>query len=167
MAGAATPAMATTPGPGDTGGGDPYFPAAGNGGYDVGHYDLDLDYTPATRALTAHASVSATATTGLSAFSLDLRDLDVAAVAVDGVPAAFTHADGELVITPAAPLAQALRATIGDTAFAELLTAWAARDEHRPATTDDLLALTEDVSGQDLDELFEIWLYTTGKPPAG
>ena len=111
-AAAATPAMATPPGPGDTGGGDPYFPAAGNGGYDVDHYALDLDYTPATRALTARASVSATATAGLSAFSLDLRGLDVSAVAVDGVPAAFTHAGGELVITPAAPLAHGARFTV-------------------------------------------------------
>ena len=31
---------------GAEGGGDPYFPYAGNGGYDVQHYDLDLDYTP-------------------------------------------------------------------------------------------------------------------------
>lgn len=31
---------------GAAGGGDPYFPYAGNGGYDVLHYDLDLRYTP-------------------------------------------------------------------------------------------------------------------------
>ena len=38
--------------PGDTSGGDPYFPSAGNGGYDVLHYDLVLDYTP--RGSTGH-----------------------------------------------------------------------------------------------------------------
>ena len=32
--------------PGGPGAGDPYFPLAGNGGYDVKHYDLTLDYTP-------------------------------------------------------------------------------------------------------------------------
>src|SRR5690606_37458040 len=32
--------------PGEPGAGDPYFPLAGNGGIDVVHYDLDLDYTP-------------------------------------------------------------------------------------------------------------------------
>jgi hypothetical protein len=31
---------------GAPGAGDPYFPFAGNGGYDVQHYDLDLTYTP-------------------------------------------------------------------------------------------------------------------------
>ena len=31
---------------GAAGVGDPYFPLAGNGGIDVVHYSLDLDYTP-------------------------------------------------------------------------------------------------------------------------
>jgi len=103
---AAVPAVAApaAPEPGSTGGGDPYFPAAGNGGYDVAHYDLDFSYTPATRALAARAVVTATATADLSSFSLDLRDLDVSAVTVDSAAAVFTHGGGELVITPAEPL---------------------------------------------------------------
>ena len=28
---------------------DPFFPLAGNGGYDVGNYALDFDYNPQTR----------------------------------------------------------------------------------------------------------------------
>ena len=32
--------------PGAEGAGDAYFPFAGNGGYDVEHYDLDITYTP-------------------------------------------------------------------------------------------------------------------------
>lgn len=32
--------------PGDDGVGDDYFPYAGNGGYDVEHYHLDLTYQP-------------------------------------------------------------------------------------------------------------------------
>ena len=31
---------------GAAGAGDAYFPFAGNGGYDVGHYDLEIRYTP-------------------------------------------------------------------------------------------------------------------------
>ena len=31
---------------GAAGAGDDYFPYAGNGGYDVHHYDLDITYTP-------------------------------------------------------------------------------------------------------------------------
>ena len=34
--------------PGASGIGDPYFPHAGNGGYDVRHYGLDIAYTPKT-----------------------------------------------------------------------------------------------------------------------
>ena len=39
----AAPAGAATFG--SPGLGDPFFPLAGNGGYDVGHYGLTLDYT--------------------------------------------------------------------------------------------------------------------------
>ena len=46
---------------GSTSGGDPYFPAAGNGGYEVKHYDLDLGTRPQTRALTARAQILAVA----------------------------------------------------------------------------------------------------------
>ena len=35
--------------PGARGIGDPYFPHAGNGGYDVRHYGLDVAYSPKTR----------------------------------------------------------------------------------------------------------------------
>ena len=89
---------------GSTGGGDPYFPAAGNGGYDVVHYDLTLDYTPATRALTGRAVIVAKPTTRLSEFSLDLRGLDASAVTVNALPATFSQADGELTITPESTL---------------------------------------------------------------
>jgi hypothetical protein len=40
----ATPAAADRYEPGSTSGGDPYFEYAGNGGYDVQHYDLTLAY---------------------------------------------------------------------------------------------------------------------------
>src|SRR5215211_2733294 len=35
--------------PGAPGAGDVYFPFAGNGGYDVRHYDLDITYAPRRR----------------------------------------------------------------------------------------------------------------------
>jgi aminopeptidase N len=59
---------------------------------------------------------------------------------------------------------QVLRTTIGDRAFFAVLRAWAGRDLSRPATTAQLLALAEHVSGRQLDALFETWLYTPGKP---
>ncbi|MGW3202713.1 M1 family metallopeptidase [Streptomyces sp. NPDC001135] len=86
--------------PGGSGVRDPYFPKAGNGGYDVGHYDLTLDYTPATRHLTGTAVITARATQDLSAFDLDLAGLDVDSVTVEGRQARFNRAGQELTVRP-------------------------------------------------------------------
>ena len=88
--------------PGAPGAGDPFFPLAGNGGYDVRHYSLRLDYEPQNNALDARAVITARATQDLSRFDLDLRGLHVGRVTVDGAPAAFKRDGQELVITPAA-----------------------------------------------------------------
>lgn len=105
-AGAAPRPVAT---PGSVGAGDPYFPRQGNGGYDVAHYGLTIDYRPATKRLTGTAVITARATQALSRFDLDLRrNLVVSQVLVNGDPARFSQpADlvQELVITPKAPLA--------------------------------------------------------------
>src|SRR3712207_106411 len=98
---ATTPALAERHDPGSTSGGDPYFPAAGNGGYDVGHYDLTLAYAPATGRLDGTAVVTLTATADLDRFSLDLRGLTATSVTVDGRPAGFEQQPpGELVVRP-------------------------------------------------------------------
>jgi hypothetical protein len=86
--------------PGAPGLGDEYFPLDGNGGYDVKHYDLDLAYEPATDTLTGVATIEARATQNLSSFNLDLDDLTVRSVRVNGKRAEWTHAEAELTITP-------------------------------------------------------------------
>src|SRR5215207_11650958 len=58
--------------PGGTGVGDPYFPEAGNGGYDVERYVLDLTWDPADEHLEGVTTITATATQPLSRFALDL-----------------------------------------------------------------------------------------------
>jgi aminopeptidase N len=90
---------------GSSGLGDPFFPNAGNGGYDVTSYDLD--YTPATRALAGKAFITAEATQDLNAFNLDLRDfyaVSRVAVGKDNGPSlkemAFSHEGQELTIAP-------------------------------------------------------------------
>ncbi|MEU7870585.1 M1 family metallopeptidase [Dactylosporangium sp. NPDC049140] len=98
LAGAALLAPVFTPG--TAGAGDPDFPAYGNGGYDVAHYDLDVRYRPDTDELTGHATIRATATQNLSRFDLDLIGLTVDAVQVDGRPATWTRDGWELVVTP-------------------------------------------------------------------
>ena len=95
----AAPAGAATFG--SPGLGDPFFPLAGNGGYDVGHYGLALDYTPASNRLAGRVTIDATATQTLDRFDLDLRGFDISRLDVDGAPATFTRDGQELQITPA------------------------------------------------------------------
>ena len=91
--------------PGAAGVGDPYFPQAGNGGYDVGHYQLDLDYAPRRSRLTASVRIAATATQDLSSFDLDFRGPKITSLSVDGAPAASARQGQELIVTPASPIA--------------------------------------------------------------
>lgn len=98
------PAAAAEFTPGAPGIGDPYFPLAGNGGYDVADYDLALSYQPVTDVLTGVATIRARATQSLSRFNLDLDVLTVRSVLVDGRPAAWTHQRGELTVLPVAGL---------------------------------------------------------------
>ncbi len=92
--------------PGATGVGDPYFPDAGNAGYDVERYVLDLTWDPAGEHLEGVTTITATATQPLSSFALDLVGLDVSRVVVDGERArAERRDDRDLVVTPAAPIA--------------------------------------------------------------
>ncbi len=115
LVGASTAAQA---GPGEprytagaAGAGDAYFPFAGNGGYDVRHYDLDVTYTPPAPApaplvgqLSGVATIDLVATQDLDRFNLDLRGMDVQAITVDGRPASE--------VTPPAP-----GATVEDAAY--------------------------------------------------
>ncbi|WP_353814473.1 M1 family metallopeptidase [Agromyces sp. SYSU T00266] len=75
--------------------GDAYFPYAGNGGYDVLHYDLDFTYTPPAPdpapvegEFEGVATIDLVATQDLDRFNLDLRGMDVHALSIDGKPAA-------------------------------------------------------------------------------
>ena len=81
---------------------DPFFPHAGNHGYDVATYDLHLRYDPDTRELAGKATITATATERLAVFDLDLRRLAVTRVKVAGATATFTRTGQELIITPQA-----------------------------------------------------------------
>ena len=59
---------------------------------------------------------------------------------------------------------QALRETIGDPAFFEVLRSWVHDHSGSAASTADFEALAERVSGKDLHDLFERWLYQRGVP---
>jgi aminopeptidase N len=96
---------APAPTPGAPGAGDPYFPKYGNGGYDVSHYRIAVSYNPAQDMVTGTTTIIARSTKALSRFNLDLA-LTPRSVKVNGVAAGFGKNGGELVVTPAAPLAQ-------------------------------------------------------------
>ena len=71
----AAPAGAADWSAGSAGLGDPFFPQAGNGGYDVRHYSLDLDYDPPRRTLDGTArDPRARRRRTSTRFDLDLRD---------------------------------------------------------------------------------------------
>ncbi|MFI1365070.1 M1 family metallopeptidase [Streptomyces griseochromogenes] len=59
---------------------------------------------------------------------------------------------------------QMLRERIGDRAFFKLLPTWTRLHRYGNADTSDFIRLAERISGQQLDDLFDTWLFTTGKP---
>jgi len=100
-------------GVGGDGVGDPYYPRAGNSGYDVQRYDLVMDVRiNGTDHLDATATIGLTPTDDLRRFDLDLIGFDVSTVTVDGSPATFDRDGRELTITPARPLHADTPATV-------------------------------------------------------
>jgi aminopeptidase N len=57
-----------------------------------------------------------------------------------------------------------LRLAVGDDDFFTILRQWATSQAGGNVTTDEFISLAERISGQQLDELFETWLFTPGKP---
>ena len=101
----AIPAPQDGPRPGAPGLGDSLYPTLGNGGYDARHYDVVLDIDMQTDEVVASMDLTAVAEQGLSSFNLDFLGPEIQGVTVDGKGAAFERDGGELVITPADPIA--------------------------------------------------------------
>jgi aminopeptidase N len=103
LAVAATPAAAQFT-PGAAGGGDPFYPSAGNGGYDVKSYTVKLDYEPQNEQLAGDVTIAARTTQDLSSFNLDFRGFKISSLTVNGAAASFARKDQELTVTPAGGL---------------------------------------------------------------
>jgi aminopeptidase N len=58
----------------------------------------------------------------------------------------------------------ALRLQVGDDAFFEILRTYYDRYQYGNATTDDFIAVAEEISGQDLGDFFASWLHGTSIP---
>lgn len=59
---------------------------------------------------------------------------------------------------------EALRRTVGDATFYAILREWVDRYRGQNVTTADFIALSEEMSGEDLDTFFQTWLYEWGLP---
>jgi aminopeptidase N len=77
-----------------------------------------------------------------------------------GIPLLFNDA----VYVRGAMTLQALRNEVGDQDFFRILRAWAAKKAGGNGTTGQFIALAERISGEQLDNLFDVWLFTAGKP---
>ena len=80
-----------------------------------------------------------------------------------GDPGATRLFDGAVYDRGALTL-HALRLEIGDDAFFNLLRTWTRSRQYSTATTAQFIALAEQISGKQLDDLFTTWLYTPGRP---
>ena len=81
----------------------------------------------------------------------------------------------QAVVVPAEPteyredvrrLFQELDRTVGDDAFYEILQRWVTDHEGTSQRTGAFIALAEEVSGQDLTQLFDDWLFADDVPAA-
>ncbi len=68
------------------------------------------------------------------------------------------------VYTRGAMTLHALRLQVGDAAFFRILRTWAATHAGGNVSIAQFIALSERISGQQLDNLFNAWLYTPSKP---
>ncbi len=98
----------------------------------------------------------------IAGFATVSRTADGAGVLI-GDPGA-DHLFTEVPYAGGAVLLHELRQLLGDEAFFRLLQEWAARYRYSTATTDEFIALAEEVSGEDLDDFFIDWLYTPWTP---
>ena len=59
---------------------------------------------------------------------------------------------------------QALRAKVGDPTFFDIVRSWYLDNKYGNVNTADFIAHAEQVSGQQLDNFFRVWLYEEGRP---
>lgn len=114
VAGAFGPACEKTdPSIGAEGIGDPHLPSAGNGGYETLHYEIVLDFDPASGVIDCVTTIDCKATQDLTSFSLDLSGLEVSAVTVDGRTAEYRRDGDELIVASPGMLATGAEFAVG------------------------------------------------------
>jgi aminopeptidase N len=62
---------------------------------------------------------------------------------------------------------QALRQKVGEAVFLQIVRSWYAENRFSNVTTQDFIALAERVTGRQLDQFFQVWLFEEGRPEPG
>ena len=88
---------------------------------------------------------------------------ELARIAAPGKPQDDDLFNGGVYVRGALTL-HALRLTVGDEAFFEILQTYYDRFKYGNASTTDFVNVAEEVSGQNLGELFDAWLYAPQTP---
>ena len=79
---------------------EPFFPRAGNRGYDALEYAVKLTYRPGREGIVASTTIDARATESLGRLSLDFFGPRVNEVRVDRQPVSFRRRSGKLIVHP-------------------------------------------------------------------
>lgn len=79
---------------------EPFFPGAGNRGYDALDYDVDIVFEPESGRIKARTLILARAEIDLRRLSFDFRGPRIRKVRVDNRAARFRRRDGKLVLFP-------------------------------------------------------------------
>ncbi|MFL5899546.1 MAG: M1 family metallopeptidase [Solirubrobacterales bacterium] len=79
---------------------EPFFPRAGNRGYDASYYEVELEYHPDQRGVDGEVTMYALPSERLSRLTLDFFGPPVKAVLVDDGKARFQRHGGKLVVLP-------------------------------------------------------------------
>jgi aminopeptidase N len=82
---------------------EPFFPHAGNRGYDARYYEVHLDYHR-DRSIEADTTVAARATEDLSSFSLDFFGPQVTEVRLETKRVRYRRKRGKLIVFPQEPI---------------------------------------------------------------
>ncbi len=77
---------------------DSIFPKEGNGGYDVQHYNIEVDWNKENKIINATTTIRAKATKNLSGFYLDFRGLTIDTITVNGTNVTYKRIDDDLKI---------------------------------------------------------------------